>query len=98
MPTSERPVCPLTLTAWRLGGLTLSELWGRYFGLGGRQPQTALAAYLYGAAAWPDAQHNILAQALNEGLWDLALPSLAPPRLPQPAARDAALDIWRPSP
>ena len=92
------PVCPLTLAAWRLGGLTLSDLWGRYLCLGGGHPQASLAAYLHGAAAWADIEHNVLAQALNEGLWDVGLPSLAPHREPEAAARDAAPGTRRPSP
>lgn len=98
MLASQRPVCPLTLAAWRLSGLTLSDLWGRYLGLGGRLPQTALVGYLDGAAAWPDMEHNVLAQALNENLWDLGLPSLAPPREPEAAPLDDAPDTWRRSP
>lgn len=98
MPASQRPVCPLSLAAWRLGGLTLSDLWGRYLCLGGREPHTSLAAYLQGAAAWPDMEHNVLAHALNEGLWDLGLPSLAPHRESVASPRDAASDTRRPLP
>jgi hypothetical protein len=86
----QRPVCLLTLAAWRLAGLTLSDLWGRYIGLGGHQAQTELADYLAAVAAWSDAEHNVLAQTLNEALWDLGLPSLAPPREAKPATRNAA--------
>jgi hypothetical protein len=75
----------------------LGELWGRYLCLGGRHPQSALADYLSGAAVWSDAEHNVLAQALNEGLWDTGLPSLAPQREPG-AAREAAPGTPRPSP
>ena len=96
--SSPRPVCPLTLAAWRLGGLTLSELWQCYFALGGHQPQTALGAYLDGAAAWPDLEHNVLAQALNESLWDVGVPSMAPHREPEASAREAAPDVRRPLP
>lgn len=98
MPTPLRPVCPLTLAAWRLGGLSLSDLWGRYLGLGGDRPKPALAAYLDGAARWPDTEHNVLAQTLNEGLWDLGLPSLAPQRAPEAAATDAPAAPRRPAP
>jgi hypothetical protein len=98
MTPRSAPVCPLTLAAWRLGGLTLSDLWGRYVCLGGGDPQTSLADYLDGAAAWPDMEHNVLAQALNEGLWDVGLPSIAPYRARGAAARDAARETPRPSP
>ena len=97
MPPS-RPVCPLTLAAWRLGGLSLGALWERYLGLGGCHGQTALAAYLDGTAVWPDGEHNVLSQALNENLCDLGLPSLAPHREPEEAARDAAPDTGRAAP
>lgn len=95
MTPSITPACPLTLVAWRLAGLTLSDLWSRYLGLGGRRGKSALAAYLDGAAAWPATEHNVLAQTLNEGLWDLGLPSLAPHREPEPTAH-AAPGTWRP--
>ena len=98
MPPHNAPVCLLTLAAWRLGGLTPSELWERYLGLGGRQPQPALDAYLTAAAAWPDAEHNVLAHALNEGLWDQGMPSLAPTRELEPVAGDAAPGTWRSCP
>lgn len=94
-PPRGAPVCSLTLAAWRLGELTLSDLWGRYLALGGGEPQTSLAAYLGGAAAWLDREHNVLAQALNEGLWDVGLPSVAPLRAGQTAERDAAPGIRR---
>lgn len=96
--SAPRPVCPLTLAAWGLGGLTLSDLWERYLGLGGCHQQTALVAYLDGAAAWPDMEHNMLAQALNENLWALGLPSLAPPHEAEAAPLDGAPDTGRPGP
>lgn len=98
MPASQRPVCPQTLAAWGLGGLTLSDLWGRYLCLGGGRPQAALAAYLDGTVAWPDEEHNLLAHALNEGLWDVGLPSLAPRRASEAAPLDGTPDTRRPSP
>ncbi|MGY1696777.1 hypothetical protein ACI780_17910 [Geodermatophilus sp. SYSU D00814] len=36
--------------------------------------------YLAGTTAWPAFEHNALAQVLNENLWDLGHPSLAPYR------------------
>ena len=90
--------CGLTITAWRLADLTPTELWWRYIGLGGSRSPEALGAYLKDAIAWPATEHNVLAHALNERLWDLGVPSLAPyrhlvadPRHVDPAPRpDAA--------
>lgn len=73
----HRLCLPANDLSWRLGALRLTDLWWRYTALGGNQPRSALAAYLIGAAAWPDAEHNILAQALKENLWDLGISSLA---------------------
>jgi hypothetical protein len=55
-------------------------VWGHYLELGGTADRAALAEYLHGASAWPALDHNVLAQALNEHLWDLGIPSLAPLR------------------
>jgi hypothetical protein len=74
--------CGLTDIAWRLADLTPADLWGRYLGLGGTRPLDALGAYLQHTTAWPAAEHNPLAHALNERLWDLGCPSLAPYRHP----------------
>lgn len=74
------PACELTIVAWSLGGLTLDDLWWRYLGEGGNHNRLALAEYLGGHASWATAEHNILAQALNEALWDLDCPSVAPRR------------------
>lgn len=82
MYASDLPVCPLTVCAWRLGRLTLTDLWGLYLGLGGTADRAALADYLSGRSAWSALDHNVLAQTLNEHLWDLDLPELAPIRLP----------------
>ena len=69
------------------GAVPLPDLWWRYVGLGGGHPRAALAGYLNGGAAWADAEHNVLAQTLNEGLWDVGVPSLAPHREPLAAVR-----------
>ena len=98
MPVHTALVCLLTLTAWRLGGLTLSDLWWRYVVLGGSHLQKELAAYLDGTAVWPDTEHNVLAHTINESLWDLGVPSLAPYREGEPATRDAVPVTRRPSP
>jgi hypothetical protein len=77
-----RPICPLTACAWRLGSLTQADLWGKYLTLGGTAHRDGLTDYLTGTAAWPAREHNILAHTLNEHLWDLGLPELAPMRRP----------------
>ena len=86
MHASTVPACPLTVLAWRLGALPLHDLWWRYIDLGGIYPQSALAAYLAGTTAWPAIEHNMLAHALNERLWDTGCASLAPYRAPDEIA------------
>jgi hypothetical protein len=73
-------VCPLTVWAWRLGALAPADLWQRYIDLGGSVGSGEVADYLGGSAVWPAGEHNILAQALNERLWEVGLSSLAPVR------------------
>jgi hypothetical protein len=91
--TLTAPACPLTVLAWRLGALPVTDLWWRYTGLGGNRPQAALADYLAGAVSWSAAEHNMLVQALNECLWELGLPSLAPYREPADDRRSATSEI-----
>lgn len=97
MPASAAPApaCGLTLVAWRLAGLTPTELWWRYLGLGGNSTLDALADYLDQAAQWPTSEHNILAQALNERLWDLGCSSLVPHRHPESHLQRAGLNPGR---
>ena len=76
-------VCALTVIAWRLGAAPLVDVWWHYVDLGGSRPQPALATYLAGTTKWPDAEHNLLAHALNEFLWDAGCASLAPYRPPE---------------
>jgi hypothetical protein len=66
-----------------MADLTPPQLWWRYLSLGGDSAPHALADYLDGTAEWPAREHNILAQVLNERLWDLRCPSLAPHRPPE---------------
>jgi hypothetical protein len=58
-------------------GLSVSELWLRYFALGGDAGEIELDAYLNGAIAFPALQHDLLAHAINE-----RLDEIAPPRAP----------------
>ena len=60
----------------------MNELWWRHLALGGMSSRSALADYLHGTAHWGCTAHNLLAQTLNEALWDLGCPSLAPYRHP----------------
>jgi hypothetical protein len=46
-----------------------------HLALGGMSSRTALADYLRGTATWPVRAHDILAQTLNEALWELGCPS-----------------------
>ncbi|OBF17313.1 hypothetical protein [Mycobacterium kubicae] len=57
--------------------VTVDELWLRYFSLGGEVGRFELDAYLNGAIALPPIQHDMLAQAINE-----RLDEIAPPRAP----------------
>jgi hypothetical protein len=90
VPASAAPACGLTLVAWRMADLIPPELWWRYIGLGGNRAVDELADYLGETAEWPAREHNFLAQALNERLWELGCPSLVPHRHPEgPRAQSA---------
>jgi hypothetical protein len=89
VPPFAAPASALTVLAWRLGALSVTDLWWRYTELGGSRPRAALVEYLAGTAAWPTSEHNPLTHALNECLWELGHPSLAPYR-ELPNARPAA--------
>jgi hypothetical protein len=52
----------------RQAGVSLEELWLRYFSLGGQAGQFEVEAYIHGAMALPALQRDILAHALNERL------------------------------
>lgn len=52
--------------ARREAGLSIAELWYRYFGLGGMSTAVEVEAFLYGALI-PDAEErDLLSVALNE--------------------------------
>jgi len=63
-----------------MADLAPPDLWCRYVGLGGNRTADAVADYLAGTVQWPANEHNLVAQALNERLWDLGCPTLAPDR------------------
>lgn len=58
-------------------GLSLEELWLRYFGLGGDAGKIEIDAYLSGLAPLSALQHDLLAHAVNE-----RLDEISPPRAP----------------
>lgn len=60
-----------TLQAGRqMLGLTLGELWIAYMRLGGNLAPDSINTYLRGGPEVADHDHDILAQALNEGFID----------------------------
>jgi len=52
-------------------GLSLDELWMRYFALGGMGTSLEIEAYLFGALVAPPHEHDLLAVALNERISEL---------------------------
>jgi hypothetical protein len=52
-------------------GLSHSELWLRYFELGGMSTGFDVEAFLYGVLAPSDHDHDVIAQALNERFAEL---------------------------
>ena len=52
-------------------GLSLADLWMRYFALGGMSTALELEAYLYGALVVPPHDHDVIAVALNERYTEL---------------------------
>ncbi|SEF20784.1 Stage II sporulation protein E (SpoIIE) [Amycolatopsis pretoriensis] len=59
-------------------GLTLEQLWMRYFALGGSQSLLELDAYLNALTTLPRVDRDMLAHAVNERLDELAGPPRAP--------------------
>jgi hypothetical protein len=64
--------------ARREAGLSLGDLWLRYFALGGNASPTELEAYLTGDGTPHPHDYDLVAHALNESLWELGRPSEAP--------------------
>lgn len=52
-------------------GLSLAELWLRYFELGGMRSPLEVEAYVYGALQPTDHDHDVLAHAINERFVEL---------------------------
>ena len=62
----------VTLDGYRQeAGLSHSELWLRYFELGGMSTGFDVEAFLYGVLAPSDHDHDLIAQALNERFAEL---------------------------
>jgi hypothetical protein len=70
-------VAALAATGW-----SPRELWLECFALGINATPTELRHYLEGDAQLSDAEHNVIAQALNERLHDLGFDRPVPYRTP----------------
>jgi hypothetical protein len=53
-------------TARQSVGLSITDLWLRYFGLGGSSTPIELEAYLLGALQSTSGEHNLIVHAINE--------------------------------
>ena len=52
-------------------GMSMDDLWMRYFALGGMSTALEIEAYLLGALVVPNHDHDVLAVALNERFAEL---------------------------
>ena len=52
-------------------GLSVSDLWWRYFAIGGMSTELEVEAFLYQALIPSEADHDMLAVALNERFSEL---------------------------
>jgi hypothetical protein len=59
-------------------GLTLSDLWWRYFGVGGNATPSLFASFMNGTTQPDRADHDFLAQALNDRFISLGQDSPVP--------------------
>ena len=60
------PDLPSLDQARRTAGLSMTELWLRYFALGGMSTPVELEAYLLGALRPTTYDHNLVVHAINE--------------------------------
>ena len=58
----------------RAAGISLSELWLKYFGMSGDAGEYEVEAYLQGLLSLPPIQRDLLALAANELIDDLPRP------------------------
>ncbi|RAX49867.1 hypothetical protein DQ353_06790 [Arthrobacter sp. AQ5-05] len=56
-----------------LAGLTVGELWLKYFAIGGSAGQFEIEAYLYAAHALPTLERDLVAHSINERFIDLGM-------------------------
>jgi hypothetical protein len=75
-------------------GLSLDELWLRYFELGGMNTPVELEAHLYGALTASGHNHDLIAHALNERFVELGRNHPVPYSA---ISRSEASDVHRPS-
>ncbi|CAA9213533.1 MAG: Stage II sporulation protein E [uncultured Blastococcus sp.] len=91
MPRPERMPEQLQPSALRaavdFAGLSLEQVWVRYFGLGGRADLMDLDAHLTGLVSMPPAQADVLAHAVNECLDELVAARRVPYSRPMRAGR-----------
>ncbi|GAB3526787.1 hypothetical protein [Arthrobacter monumenti] len=78
----------LLLIAVRHSGISVGQLWLRYFGIGGDAGEYEVDAYLHGSYNLPALQRDLLAHAVNEMIDELP----APPRAPYSSDDDTGTD------
>jgi hypothetical protein len=61
-------------SAMRAAGISISELWLKYFGMSGDAGEYEVEAYLQGLLSLPPVQRDLLALAANELIDDLPRP------------------------
>lgn len=67
-------------------GLTMTELWLRYFAVGGMSTALEVEAFLYGALLATEHDRDLLSVALNERFFELGLDH------PMPYSSDVDVD------
>jgi hypothetical protein len=75
---SEQEQQRRTCTAYRATGLSVQELWLRYFSLGGNAGEEEVDAYLHGSLLLQPIDRDMLALAVNEYIADLPPAPRAP--------------------
>ncbi len=75
---SEQEQQRRTCAAFRSTSLSTSDLWLRYFSLGGNAGEEEIDAYLYSSLLLPPFERDMLALAVNEYISDLPPSPRAP--------------------
>jgi hypothetical protein len=78
LPSQEDEQLRVLKFAYERAGLTVDQLWLRYFALGGIAGRVEVEAYLSGLMPLPALQRDMLAHAVNERLDELAWPRRVP--------------------